>query len=100
METVKFKSWFQKMGAGLRVMKRDINRTESLLEQLDNRIYELRRELRDTVKVYKDSKTALTELKRLQEREERILKHKLRGYIEDNVHDAQEIMEHFENADF
>lgn len=100
METVKFKSWFQKMGAGLRVMKRDIGRTEALLEQLDNRIYELRHELRNTIKVYKDSNIALTELKKLQEREERILRHKLRGYIQDNVHDAHELMEHFENADF
>ena len=100
METVKFKSWFQKMGAGLRVMKRDIARTEDLLEQLDTKIFNLRHELRSSIQVYKDSTIALNELKKLQEREERILKHKLRGYIQDNVHDAHELMEHFENADF
>jgi len=100
METVKFKSWFQKMGAELRAMKRDIARTEDLLERLDNRIFQLRHELRSTITVYKDSNVALTELKKLQEREERILKHKLRGYIQDNVHDAHELMKHFENADF
>jgi len=100
METVKFKSWFQKMGLGLRAMRRDIVRTENLLEQLDEKIFALRHELRETIKVYKDSQVALGELKKQQGREERILKHKLRGYIHDNVQDAKELMQHFETADF
>ena len=100
METVKFKSWFQKMGAGLRAMRREITRTEALLEQLDEKIFALRHELRDTIKIYKDSQAALSELKKQQTREERILKHKLRGYIQDNVQDANELMKHFETADF
>ena len=88
------------MGAGLRAMRRDIAKTESLLEQLDEKIFALRQELRETVKVYKDSQLALGELKKQQGREERILKHKLRGYIQDNVQDANELMKHFETADF
>lgn len=100
METVKFKSWFQKMGAGLRAMRRDIQKTEGLLEQLDERIFGLRHELRGCLKIYKDSKVALEELRKMQDREERILKHKLRSYIQDNVHDAKELMDHFETSDF
>lgn len=88
------------MGVGLRLVKRDIANTETLLAQLDNRIHEMRRDLRDTVKVYNESKVALVQLKKMQEKEERILKHKLRGYIQDNVNDAQELMKHFESADF
>ena len=88
------------MGSGLRAMRRDIVRTENLLEQLDEKIFALRHELRDTIKVYKDSQVALGELKKQQGREERILKHKLRGYIHDNVQDAKELMQHFETADF
>jgi hypothetical protein len=100
METVKFKSWFQKMGSGLRAMRQDIRRTEDLLEQLDEKIFQQRNELKNSVQIYKESKTALGELQKMQGREERILKHKLRGYIQDNVHDAKELLTEFEKADF
>ena len=81
-------------------MKREINRTEKLLENLDLQICFLRDELRDKVKIHKESCLALGELKVEQKREEQVLQHKLRGYIEDNVEDAQALLTEFEKADF
>lgn len=100
MEKVKFKSWFQKMGSQMRAMTRQIDRTEKLLENLDIQICFLRDELRDKVKIHKESCQALGALKVEQKREERVLQHKLRGYIEDNVDDAQALLTEFEKADF
>jgi septal ring factor EnvC (AmiA/AmiB activator) len=100
MEKVKFKSWFQKMGSRMRAMKREIDRTEKLLENLDIQICFLRDELRDKVKIHKESCQALGALKVEQKKEERVLQHKLRGYIEDNVEDAQALLTEFEKADF
>lgn len=81
-------------------MKREIDRTEKLLEELNFQISYLRGELRDKAKIYKDSCHALDKLRVEQKREERVLQHKLRGYIEDNVDDAQALLTEFEKADF
>jgi len=81
-------------------MKREIDRTEKLLENLDLQICFLRDELKDKVKIHKESCHALSELKVEQKREERVLQHKLRSYIEDNVDDAQALLTEFEKADF
>ena len=84
----------------MRAMKREINRTEKLLEELNFQISYLRGELRDKAKIYRDSCQALDELRVEQKREEQVLQHKLRGYIEDNVDDAQALLAEFEKADF
>ena len=81
-------------------MKREIDRTEKLLENLDIKICLLRDELREKVKIQKESCGALSALKVEQKKEERVLQHKLRGYIEDNVDDAQALLTEFEKADF
>ena len=100
MEKVKFKSWFQKMGSHMRGLKRQIERTENLLEDLEFQISYFRGEIREKVGIHKDSCKALEALKIEQQKEERVLRHKLRGYIEDNVDDAETLLSEFEKADF
>jgi len=100
METVKFKTWFQKMGSRMRAMNRDITRTELTLLELREVIAGLKADLRQKTKVYQESVEALKELRKEQETEERILKNKLRGYIRDNVQDANKLIQEFEKADF
>ena len=84
----------------MRGLKRQIERTENLLENLDFQIAYFRGELREKVGIHKDSCKALEALKVEQQKEERVLRHKLRGYIEDNVDDAETLLSEFEKADF
>lgn len=88
------------MGSRMRALKKQIEHTEKLLEDLDFQIAYFRGEARDKAEVHKNSCKALKALKAEQEKEERVLKHKLRGYIEDNVDDAQTLLAEFEKAEF
>ena len=100
METVKFKTWFQKMGSHMRAMSRDISSTERTLLELRDVIAGLKTDLRQKTKIYQESIEVLKQLKKEQQTEERILKNKLRGYIRDNVQDASKLIQEFEKADF
>lgn len=84
----------------MRAMNRDITRTELTLLELREVIAGLKADLRQKTKVYQESVEALKELRKEQETEERILKNKLRGYIRDNVQDANKLIQEFEKADF
>ena len=88
------------MGSRMRAMNRDITRTELTLLELREVIAGLKADLRQKTKVYQESVEALKELRKEQETEERILKNKLRGYIRDNVQDANKLIQEFEKADF